>query len=175
MNIVKNPFLTWLFITGLTATGFFWAVYYGLIGMIVISDFTQITWAIMAIFALANVYLGWIAYRLQSDLDDMGFVEAVSVQKSLYQEFDIFWFLSAKLPQLGFIGTVIGLAHLLQTSTMGITAADSSLVATLMHSIGSTSGTALYPTLMGLIASLLIQLHLFILTYIFKRRGYVSE
>jgi hypothetical protein len=139
----------------------------GLVTLIAASDFTMITWIIMGVFALADLYMGYLALRLQANINK-------DEQRVLHHEFDICWFISAKLPQLGFIGTVIGLAHLLQTSTMGITAADSALVTNLMHSIGSTSGTALYPTLIGLIASLLIQLHLFILTFIYRAKGYVE-
>lgn len=168
-----NPFLSWLILTVLTHTGVFWAWHSGIFNLLLASDFTRISIGLFIVFVFLNVILGLKAYKLQSFINSENYPDPVETA-NFYDGFDLWNYVVAIFPYVGFIGTVIGLANLMQTSTTGVDL-DADAIKVLMQHVGQNSGAALYPTLIGGMGHLIIRTHVKILTHTFMKQRYASE
>lgn len=166
--VVSNPFITWLISFLLAATGVFWMFHTGVAHIVFGTDFTYISWGLFAIGIATSLFIGLLAWRIQVRSNWLYYNE-------LDPLVDIGWFVSSILPQIGFIGTVIGIAYMFQTQITGVTITDIAAVSKLMASIGEKTGTALYPTLVGLAASIFIKVQLFVLQFSIEGLGHEEK
>jgi len=105
-------------------------------------DKSFISFAILGLFSLQSMYVGYRTYTLDTRGSQFG------------------WFISDSCLTLGMIGTIVGFLMMLKggfTLSSGDVAGMQALLA--RFSIGL--GTALYTTLVGLVCSMLLKLQLF--------------
>src|SRR5438105_1913407 len=138
-KILSNPLLTWFLSSVLTATGFFWLWHSGIVHLVLSADITGICAGLLVLFTLISAYMGWWAYRLQSDSD-------ISYP-ALTREMEIGCFVSDMMPIIGLIGTVIGLSYMFQSTGVGVAISDTNGVSALLAHLGLGTGTALFTTL----------------------------
>ena len=169
--VYQNPFFTWLVLSVLTYTGVFWLWYTGYIILVFHSDFTRIAALLFCAFVILNVSLGMKAHQLQQFI-----IGHPSTDETVdwYDGLDLWYFVMKVFPYLGFMGTVIGLSNLMQTSTAGLDVTPEAIHQLMKH-VGENSGAALYPTLVGGFGYLLIMTHVKSLTHSFMRNRYASE
>jgi hypothetical protein len=153
----KFPFLTWLFITLISYTGLFWAYTLGFVHIIASTDITGLSTIILALYAFINLYIGYLSWLVERTPDmDQG------DKRILEKNMQLPFWLHYALPVLGFTGTVIGLMVLFNTN-LNTNVTDLNAVTDLLKSFGHSAGAAIGPTLIGLIASLILSFHIFLL------------
>lgn len=134
---------------------FFWiqiiaylsAGYLGIFEKILLADHTYLTFVIITIHIVANIYIGYLFNQKA---------------KNKKPDTSIAWFISEATLTLGMIGTVIGLI-LMIGSSFTLIAADPQALKNIIGSIASGIGTALWTTLFGLIASACLKVQLVVL------------
>ena len=159
MIVFKNPFLSWVLSSALLYSGIFWAYYVGLISYIIQADFTGIAAFLMLIMVYCNLSLGWMAHRLQQMIFDE------SVDLNFYAKYDtigLFMFVS---PTLGLLGTVIGLSRLMKDAAT----VDIDTIVALM---GTGTGSALFPTAIGLFSVIVLTVQKFLQTHSYRVNGF---
>jgi hypothetical protein len=159
MNIKKYfKFISWWVSVLLMLTVVFWSYYFGLVSKIWASDVTMITSIIAGIFLFVNIFS---ISRLSLQVADDDYV--LRNHKTLLDKFESIWFISEQLMALGMLGTVIGLIHMLANSFVG-TAGDAAMQ-TLLSNMWASMGLALYTNAVGLIASIVLKVQVYILSY----------
>ena len=135
----RNPFYTWFVSSLLIGTGVFWSWHSGLLTFMVASDITGLVAGIMVIFALLQLYLGLISYKIEKSDDP----------EKWSKKTEKLWFQSKMLPVLGVIGTFIGLSFMF-TSIGGILSTTGPAMADAMrHTVGLAVGAAIFPSIIA--------------------------
>lgn len=114
---------------------------FGVLTYIWENDATRISWAIMALFVVTNL---WIARRL-ADIDNEDYMFKHQTQKA--------WWAADACMAMGMVGTLFGLLIVL---SQGFAAVDPSSVESMRQTIGTLAsgmGVALLTSLVGLITS----------------------
>jgi|TARA_Y100000034_G_scaffold136316_1_gene212157 hypothetical protein len=145
--IIEKKLLKWWLIFCLTALGFSVAYYFNIHTLLFYADVTKLSFLIIVIFIFTSVWIGRKTYDLETHN---------VVDKSI----DVGWFIAEACLALGMVGTVTGFLYMLGTAFENI---DISNVQTLQDALASMAlgmSTALYTTLTGLIASLIIKIQL---------------
>lgn len=155
MIVFKNPFFSWVLTSAMLYSGLFWAYYVGLIAYILHADFTGIAAVLMIVLIYCNLSLGWMAHRLQQIILD-GVATADFYAK--YDTIGLFMFIS---PTLGLLGTVIGLSRLMKDAAT----VDIDTIVALM---GTGTGSALFPTAIGLFSVIVLTVQKFLQTHSFR-------
>lgn len=136
------PFLRWLLIVvPLTVLAIF-AHSFGFYHAVYEADKSWISFAILRIFSIASVWTGY--QTKQMSLKGTQFL----------------WMVSDMCLTLGMIGTIVGFLMMLQGG-FTITQGDAQGIQSLLARFSVGLGTALYTTLTGLIASMLLKVQLF--------------
>lgn len=150
-----KKFLAWWISVLLIGTGVFWAYFFGLVQTVWEADETHITSLIAVVFVVCNLYLGVLAYKIDSPYD----WDTVSIKKRL----ETLWFMSEQMMALGMLGTVIGLIMMLSTTSVG--SIDSSSMQGVLAGMWKAMGLALYTNAVGLVCSIALKLQVYFVGY----------
>jgi len=121
---------------------------FGFLDSLYTSDITKISWVIIGLYFLFSLRLGYRLHRFDRDKDRYSF--------STNPE----WFAGETMLSLGMIGTVVGFIYMLTTVFIDLNVEDTASVQEALGMMATGMGTALWTTLVGLIASVLLKLQL---------------
>lgn len=148
MKAIK-PFYIWWVTVLASATGFFWAYYFGIVAKVWHDDVTMITSLLALLFVFTMGLIGYISYTKD-------FTSKIV---------DACWFLSEQMLALGMLGTVIGFIYLLTAGITSASVTDPASLATLLGNMSVGLGIALYTNATGILSSLIIKALLYAVTY----------
>jgi len=154
-----SPFLRWLLVIVTFLVGFFFATKYGLMTAIYYKDDSRICFVILGILLLTSAWCGKLTYKLHQHTK--GECMDTVILNKLESTADFGWFIADMCLSLGMLGTVIGFIMILVDGFTGVTAGDVASVQKLFTVLSVGLGTALYTTLIGLIASLIVKIQFF--------------
>ena len=146
MNIGRKV-LKWWLIFCLTVLGFGTLYYFNMHSQLYYADVTKLSFLIIIIFIFTSVWIGRKTYDL----------ETTSV---IDEKIDVGWFIAESCLALGMVGTVTGFLYMLGTAFENIDITDATTLQDALASMAKGMSTALYTTLTGLIASLIIKVQL---------------
>ena len=144
---IGSKLLKWWLIFCLTLLGFGTLYYFNMHTLLYYADVTKLSFLIIIIFIFTSVWIGRKTYDLEitSVVDD---------------KIDVGWFIAESCLALGMIGTVTGFLYMLGTAFENIDITDATTLQDALASMAKGMSTALYTTLTGLIASLIIKIQL---------------
>ncbi len=144
---IGRKLLKWWLIFCLTLLGFGTLYYFNLHSQLYYADVTKLSFLIIIIFMFTSVWIGRKTYDLEttSVIDD---------------KIDVGWFIAESCLALGMVGTVTGFLYMLGTAFENIDITDATTLQDALASMAKGMSTALYTTLTGLIASLIIKVQL---------------
>ena len=144
---IGRKLLKWWLIFCLTLLGFGTLYYFNLHSQLYYADVTKLSFLIIIIFMFTSVWIGRKTYDLESTsvIDD---------------KIDVGWFIAESCLALGMVGTVTGFLYMLGTAFENIDITDATTLQDALASMAKGMSTALYTTLTGLIASLIIKVQL---------------
>ena len=144
---IGRKLLKWWLIFCLTLLGFGTLYYFNMHSQLYHADVTKLSFLIIIIFMFTSVWIGRKTYDLEttSVIDD---------------KIDVGWFIAESCLALGMIGTVTGFLYMLGTAFENIDITDATTLQDALASMAKGMSTALYTTLTGLIASLIIKVQL---------------
>ena len=144
---IGRKLLKWWLIFCLTLLGFGTLYYFNLHSQLYHADVTKLSFLIIIIFMFTSVWIGRKTYDLEttSVIDD---------------KIDVGWFIAESCLALGMVGTVTGFLYMLGTAFENIDITDATTLQDALASMAKGMSTALYTTLTGLIASLIIKVQL---------------
>ena len=140
---IGRKLLKWWLIFCLTLLGFGISYYFNVHSLLYYADVTKLSFLIIIIFMFTSIWIGRKTY-----IDDPE------------HQIDVGWFIAESCLALGMVGTVTGFLYMLGTAFENI---DITVATTLQDALASMAkgmSTALYTTLTGLIASLIIKVQL---------------
>ena len=144
---IGSKLLKWWLIFCLTLIGFGVAYHFNMYELLYHADITKLSFVIIFIFMFTSIWIGKKTYVLERD-----FVE--------HKEIDVGWFIAESCLALGMVGTVTGFLYMLGTAFENIYIEDARTLQNALSSMAKGMSTALYTTLTGLIASLIIKVQL---------------
>jgi hypothetical protein len=144
---IRSKLLKWWLIFCLTLIGFGVAYHFNMSDLLYHADITKLSFVIIFIFMFTSIWIGKKTYVLERD-----FVE--------HKEIDVGWFIAESCLALGMVGTVTGFLYMLGTAFENIDIEDARTLQNALSSMAKGMSTALYTTLTGLIASLIIKVQL---------------
>ena len=144
---IGRKLLKWWLIFCLTLLGFGTLYYFNMHTLLYYADVTKLSFLIIIIFMFTSVWIGRKTYDLESTsvIDD---------------KIDVGWFIAESCLALGMVGTVTGFLYMLGTAFENIDITDATTLQDALASMAKGMSTALYTTLTGLIASLIIKVQL---------------
>ena len=144
---IGRKLLKWWLIFCLTLLGFGTLYYFNMHSQLYYADVTKLSFLIIIIFIFTSVWIGRKTYELEitSIVDD---------------KIDVGWFIAESCLALGMVGTVTGFLYMLGTAFENIDITDATTLQDALASMAKGMSTALYTTLAGLIASLIIKVQL---------------
>ena len=148
----------WLFVI-LTGVGLIISFSVGWLSMIYNSDVTKLSVVIGVIYVVMTIWIGMSTYqasKLESGSEKL---------KKLNREQKVSWFVAAMFLSLGMIGTLVGFIIMLKDGFSNMDVSNAATMQKVMSSIAVGMGTALYTTLVGLIAGIGIRIQAFNLQY----------
>ena len=144
---IGRKLLKWWLIYCLTLLGFGTLYYFNMHSQLYYADVTKLSFLIIIIFMFTSVWIGRKTYDL----------ETTSV---IDEKIDVGWFIAESCLALGMVGTVTGFLYMLGTAFENIDITDTTTLQDALASMAKGMSTALYTTLTGLIASLIIKVQL---------------
>ena len=144
---IGRKLLKWWLIFCLTLLGFGTLYYFNMYSHLYYADVTKLSFLIIIIFIFTSVWIGRKTYDLE--------ITSVTDDK-----IDVGWFIAESCLALGMIGTVTGFLYMLGTAFENIDITDATTLQDALASMAKGMSTALYTTLTGLIASLIIKIQL---------------
>ena len=144
---IGRKLLKWWLVFCLTLLGFGTLYYFNMHSQLYHADVTKLSFLIIIIFMFTSVWIGRKTYDLEttSVIDD---------------EIDVGWFIAESCLALGMVGTVTGFLYMLGTAFENIDITNAQTLQDALASMAKGMSTALYTTLTGLIASLIIKVQL---------------
>ena len=144
---IGRKLLKWWLVFCLTLLGFGTLYYFNMHSQLYYADVTKLSFLIIIIFMFTSVWIGRKTYDLEttSVIDD---------------KIDVGWFIAESCLALGMVGTVTGFLYMLGTAFENIDITDATTLQDALASMAKGMSTALYTTLTGLIASLIIKVQL---------------
>ena len=144
---IGRKLLKWWLVFCLTLLGFGTLYYFNMHSQLYHADVTKLSFLIIIIFIFTSVWIGRKTYDLEttSVIDD---------------KIDVGWFIAESCLALGMVGTVTGFLYMLGTAFENIDITDATTLQDALASMAKGMSTALYTTLTGLIASLIIKVQL---------------
>ena len=144
---IGRKLLKWWLVFCLTLLGFGTLYYFNMHSQLYHADVTKLSFLIIVIFMFTSVWIGRKTYDLESTsvIDD---------------KIDVGWFIAESCLALGMVGTVTGFLYMLGTAFENIDITDATTLQDALASMAKGMSTALYTTLTGLIASLIIKVQL---------------
>ena len=144
---IGRKLLKWWLIFCLTLLGFGTLYYFNMHSQLYYADVTKLSFLLIIIFMFTSVWIGRKTYDL----------ETTSV---IDEKIDVGWFIAESCLALGMVGTVTGFLYMLGTAFENIDITDTTTLQDALASMAKGMSTALYTTLTGLIASLIIKVQL---------------
>ena len=144
---IGRKLLKWWLVFCLTLLGFGTLYYFNMHSQLYHADVTKLSFLIIIIFIFTSVWIGRKTYDLESTsvIDD---------------KIDVGWFIAESCLALGMVGTVTGFLYMLGTAFENIDITNATTLQDALASMARGMSTALYTTLTGLIASLVIKIQL---------------
>ena len=144
---IGRKLLKWWLVFCLTLLGFGTLYYFNMHSQLYHADVTKLSFLIIIIFMFTSIWIGRKTYDLEttSVIDD---------------KIDVGWFIAESCLALGMVGTVTGFLYMLGTAFENIDITDATTLQDALASMAKGMSTALYTTLTGLIASLIIKVQL---------------
>ena len=144
---IGRKLLKWWLVFCLTLLGFGTLYYFNMHSQLYHADVTKLSFLIIIIFMFTSVWIGRKTYDLESTsvIDD---------------KIDVGWFIAESCLALGMVGTVTGFLYMLGTTFENIDVSNTQTLQDALASMARGMSTALYTTLTGLIASLIIKIQL---------------
>mgnify|MGYP002524905379 FL=1 len=144
---IGRKLLKWWLIFCLTLLGFGTLYHFNMHSQLYYADVTKLSFLIIIIFIFTSVWIGRKTYDLESTsvIDD---------------KIDVGWFIAESCLALGMVGTVTGFLYMLGTAFENIDITNATTLQDALASMAKGMSTALYTTLTGLIASLIIKVQL---------------
>ena len=145
--IIEKKLLKWWLIFCLTILGFGTLYHFEVHSLLYYADVTKLSFLIIIIFMFTSIWIGRKTYDLEttSVVDDT---------------IDVGWFVAESCLALGMVGTVTGFLYMLGTAFENIDVTNATTLQDALASMARGMSTALYTTLTGLIASLIIKVQL---------------
>ena len=144
---IGRKLLKWWLVFCLTLLGFGTLYYFNMHSQLYHADVTKLSFLIIIIFMFTSVWIGRKTYDLE--------ITSVTDDK-----IDVGWFIAESCLALGMVGTVTGFLYMLGTAFENIDITDATTLQDALASMAKGMSTALYTTLTGLIASLIIKVQL---------------
>ena len=117
-------------------------------------DPTRIGFGILGILLVTSIWIGKKVYTL-SRLE-----VTTSMKEGLLNDLSIQWFIAESCLVLGLVGTVCGFILMLGTAFVDIDVSNIQSMQNALSQMSIGMSAALYTTLMGLLSSLVIRIHL---------------
>ena len=140
---IGTKLLKWWLIFCLTILGFGTSYHFNVHSLLYNADITKLSFLIIVIFVFTSIWIGRKTY-----IDDPK------------HQIDVGWFIAESCLALGMVGTVTGFLYMLGTTFENIDVSNSQTLQDALASMARGMSTALYTTLTGLIASLIIKIQL---------------
>ena len=144
---IGTKLLKWWLIFCLTLIGVGTSYHFNLHSLLYDADVTKLSFLIIIIFIFTSIWIGKKTFTL----------EKTSVTDD---KIDVGWFIAESCLALGMVGTVTGFLYMLGTAFENIDITDATTLQDALASMAKGMSTALYTTLTGLIASLIIKVQL---------------
>ena len=144
---VGTKLLKWWLIFCLTLIGIGTSYHFNFHSLLYNADVTKLSFLIIVIFMFTSVWIGKKTFNL----------EKTSVTD---ENISVGWFIAESCLALGMVGTVTGFLYMLGTAFENIDVSNSLTLQDALASMAKGMSTALYTTLTGLIASLIIKVQL---------------
>ena len=145
--MIGKKLLKWWLIFCLTILGFGTLYYFNVHSLLYYADVTKLSFLIIIIFMFTSIWIG----RKTFDLETTSVVD---------DTIDVGWFVAESCLALGMVGTVTGFLYMLGTAFENIDITNATTLQDALASMARGMSTALYTTLTGLIASLIIKIQL---------------
>ena len=145
--MIGKKLLKWWLIFCLTILGFGTLYYFNVHSLLYYADVTKLSFLIIVIFMFTSIWIG----RKTFDLETTSVVD---------DTIDVGWFVAESCLALGMVGTVTGFLYMLGTAFENIDITNATTLQDALASMARGMSTALYTTLTGLIASLVIKIQL---------------
>ena len=140
---IGRKLLKWWLIFCLILLGFGTLYYFNMHSQLYYADVTKLSFLIIIIFMFTSVWIGRKTYIDNPD-----------------HKIDVGWFIAESCLALGMVGTVTGFLYMLGTTFENIDISNAQTLQDALASMAKGMSTALYTTLCGLIASLVIKIQL---------------
>ena len=144
---IGRKLLKWWLIFCLTLLGFGALYHFNMHSQLYYADVTKLSFIIITIFIFTSVWIG----RKTFDLEKTSVTD---------DNINVGWFIAETCLALGMVGTVTGFLYMLGTAFENIDITDATTLQDALASMAKGMSTALYTTLTGLIASLIIKVQL---------------
>ncbi len=147
--MIGKKLLKWWLIFCLTLLGFGTLYHFNVHSLLYYADVTKLSFLIIIIFMFTSIWIGRKTYDLET-----------TSANCLDDTIDVGWFVAESCLALGMVGTVTGFLYMLGTAFENIDVTNATTLQDALASMARGMSTALYTTLTGLIASLVIKLQL---------------
>ena len=144
---IGRKLLKWWLIFCLILLGIGITYHFNLHSLLYYADVTKLSFIIITIFIFTSVWIG----RKTFDLEKTSVTD---------DNINVGWFIAETCLALGMVGTVTGFLYMLGTAFENIDITDATTLQDALASMAKGMSTALYTTLTGLIASLIIKVQL---------------
>ena len=144
---IGTKLLKWWLIFCLTILGFGTLYHFNVHSLLYHADVTKLSFLIIIIFMFTSIWIG----RKTFDLEKTSVTD---------DTIDVGWFVAESCLALGMVGTVTGFLYMLGTAFENIDITNATTLQDALASMARGMSTALYTTLTGLIASLIIKIQL---------------
>ena len=144
---IGTKLLKWWLIFCLTILGFGTLYHFNVHSLLYYADVTKLSFLIIIIFMFTSIWIG----RKTFDLEKTSVTD---------DTIDVGWFVAESCLALGMVGTVTGFLYMLGTAFENIDITNATTLQDALASMARGMSTALYTTLTGLIASLIIKIQL---------------
>lgn len=141
-----NPLIFWWLFFWVQTLGYGIASYFGMFQLMWAADFSKISFVIFAAHFFITL---WLGVKTHTKMKGHKFREETG------------WFLAESMLTLGMIGTVVGFIYMIETTIGSLSGAVTvESLRSLVNALAYGIGTALWTTLIGLIASLCLKVQL---------------
>ena len=144
---IGRKLLKWWLIFCLILLGIGISYHFNLHSLLYYADVTKLSFIIITIFIFTSVWIG----RKTFDLEKTSVTD---------DNINVGWFIAETCLALGMVGTVTGFLYMLGTAFENIDITDATTLQDALATMAKGMSTALYTTLTGLIASLIIKVQL---------------
>lgn len=156
---MKN-FTRWFITFAATLTGFYFAQTKNIFNVFFENDISYICLIVTVLFFVFSVFVGVLAYKVDKLIDFCGWgTKLIEINRQL----DIAKYFSEAFLLFGLLGTLIGLSFSMYGALSEINDVKS-----IINQLKVGCSTAFYTTIVGMVASFLLSLQIFVLEYDIK-------